>query len=285
MKKPLLFMLIILWPFYYLHLFSGLNQEMKPSLKRPDVSTIEEGLLNHVNNERMKRNLVPLKSSADLTSLALRHSRDMASHKKLAHLSSTGQSYIERLSEAGFYFIKIGENVVLSETFRDDIIHQKLMASPEHRGNILDPNFDKIGIGIVYKEKRYYITQDYLQSLNIFGIGEAEKKIMNQVNRLRSKNSLPPLMFSEEANAVAQIFSFTRARGQSFPNIGNMFGETHIRLIMTPSLYVDESISKELLNTTYGRAGVGVWFGRLKEYPGGTYVITLFLFPQSIYKI
>jgi len=284
MKKPILFIFIVLWPSYSLHSFPGQNQEIKPPLQRPDVSTIVERLLKHANNERMKRNLIPLTSSPDLSSLALRHSRDMTSHKKLSHLSTTGQSYIERLVDAGFYFIKIGENVAMSETFRDDIIHQKLMASPEHRENILDPDFDRIGIGIVYEEKKYYITQDYLQSLNIFGIDEAEKKIKNEINTLRLKNSLPPMMFSEEANSKAQSFSSKRAKGQPLPNLGNIFGETHIRFITFPSLHVAESISKELTNTIYGMAGVGVWFGRLKEYPGGTYVITLFLFPQSMYK-
>jgi uncharacterized protein YkwD len=284
MKKPVLFILIVLWPFYSLHFFPDQNQEIKPSLQRPDVSTIEEGLLKHANNERMKRNLVPLTPSTDLTSLALHHSRDMATYKKLAHHSTSGRSYLERLVDAGFYFIKIGENVAMSETFRDDIIHQKLMASQKHRENILDPDFDRIGIGIVYKEKKYYITQDYLQSLNIFGVDEAEKKIKNEINRLRLKNSLPPMMFLEDADSMAQSFSSKRAKGQPLPHLGNMFGETHIRFIMSPSLHVAESISKELTNTTYGKAGVGVWFGRLKQYPGGTYVITLFLFPQSMYK-
>jgi uncharacterized protein YkwD len=284
MKKPAVFMLIMLWPFYSLHSFPDQTQEIKPFHQRPDVSTIEKRLLKHVNNERMKRNLAALTPSTDLNSLALRHSQDMASQRKLAHLSITGQSYLERLVDAGFYFIKIGENVAVSETFRDDIIHQKLMASSEHRENILEPDFDRIGIGIVYKEKKYYITQDYLQSLNILGIDEAERKIQIEINRIRLKNSLPPLTFSEDANSIAQSFSTKRANGHPLPNLGNMFGETHIRFITFPSLHVAESISKELTNTTYGEAGVGVWFGRLKEYPGGTYVITLFLFPQSIYK-
>ncbi len=284
MKKPLLIIFIVLWPFYSLHHFPDQNQEIKPSLQRPDVSTIEAGLLKHANNERMKKNLVPLRTSTELSSLALRHSRDMASNKKLTHLSTTGQSYLERLVDSDFYFIKIGENVAISETFRDDIIHQKLMASPEHKGNILDPDFDRIGIGIVYKENKYYITQDYLQTLNIFGIDEAEKKIKNEINRLRLKNSLPPMMFSEDANSMAQSFSSKRAKGQPLPNLGNIFGETHIRFVTFPSLHVAESISTELTNRAYGKAGVGVWFGRLKEYPGGTYVITIFLFPQSMYK-
>jgi uncharacterized protein YkwD len=255
-----------------------------PSLQRPDVSTIGERLLKHANNERMKRNLAPLTPATDLASLALRHSRDMATHKKLTHLSTTGRSYFERLVDAGFYFIKIGENVAISETFRDDIIHQRLVASPEHRKNILDPEFDRIGIGIVYKEKKYYITQDYLQSLNIIGIDEAKNKIKDEIDRLRLKNSLPPMIFLEAADSMAQLFSSIKAKGQSLPHLGNVFGQTHIRFITSPSLHVIDSISKELTNTAYGKAGVGVWFGRLKEYPGGTYVITLFLFPQTMYR-
>jgi len=283
MKKPALLIVIMLWSFCSLCSLPDQNQDREPSLQRPDVSIIAVRLLEHANHERMKRNLVPLEPYTDLISLALRHSQDMASHRNLTHLSTTGQSYLERVVDAGFYFIKIGENVAVSETFRDDIIHQELMASPEHRENILDPDFDRIGIGIVYKEKKYYITQDYLQSLNILGIDEAEKAIQNEINRIRLKKSLPPLLFSEDAGSIAQSFSTKRAKGQPLPDIGNLLGETQIRFITFPSLRVIESISGELTNATYRRAGVGVWFGRLKEYPGGTYVITLFLFPESVY--
>jgi uncharacterized protein YkwD len=284
MKKPALLILIMLGFFCSLRSLPDQNQNQEPSLQRPGVSTIAVRLLEHTNHERMKRNLVPLEALADLSSLALRHSQDMASHRNLTHLSTTGQSYLERLVYAGFYFIKIGENVAVSETFRDDIIHQELMASPEHRENILDSDFDRIGIGIIYKEKKYYITQDYLQSLNISGIDEAEKTIQNEINKIRLKKPLPPLKFSEDAGSVAQSFSTKRAKGQPLPNVGNLFGETHIRFITFPSLRAVEGISTELTNTIYERAGVGVWFGRLKEYPGGTYVITLLLFPESVYK-
>ncbi len=284
MKRQSLFMLIMLCSVYYLPFFTDLYQDRKPLLKRPEAFEIERKLLEHANRERRRRNLVPLKPSTDLRSLALRHSQDMASHKKLAHLSSSGQTYLDRLVEAGLYFIKIGENVAVSDTFRDDIIHQKLMESPAHRENILDPDFDRIGIGISYKEKKYYITQDYLQSLDILGIEEAEKKMQNEINRIRLKSSLPPLMFSEDANSAAQSFATKRAKGHPLPNIGDMFGETHIRFITFPSLDAVENISEELTNATYRRAGVGTWFGRLKEYPGGTYVIALFLFPDSKYK-
>jgi len=283
-NKPGLLVLVILWSFFSLPFFPDQNQDGQPRLQRPDVSTIAMRLLEHANHERMKRNLVLLEPSADLSSLALRHCQDMASHRNLTHLSATGQSYLERIVDAGFYFIKIGENVAASETFRDDIIHQELMSSPEHRENILDPDFDRIGIGIVYKEKKYYITQDYLQSLKILGIEEAEKAIQNEINGLRLKNALPPLTFSKDACSVAQSFSNKRAKGQPLPDIGNLFGETQIRFITFPSLRAIEGISEELTNATYERAGIGVWFGRLKEYPGGTYVITLFLFPESVYK-
>ena len=191
MKKPALLIVIMLWSFCSLCSLPDQNQDREPSLQRPDVSIIAVRLLEHANHERMKRNLVPLEPYTDLISLALRHSQDMASHRNLTHLSTTGQSYLERVVDAGFYFIKIGENVAVSETFRDDIIHQELMSSPEHRENILDPDFDRIGIGIVYKEKKYYITQDYLQSLKILGIEEAEKAIQNEINGLIGLLSTP----------------------------------------------------------------------------------------------
>ena len=261
------------------------DQIAPSSLQAADVISIEKDLFEMANQERIDQGLDPLRLSRELTRMARSHSQDMASHMEMTHLSVLGKSYLERLVDAGFYFRNIGENVAVSETFRADFIHQGFMESPEHRENILDPAFEEIGIGVVYsQDKKYYVTQDFMHPLKVLEDEEAEKIIRGEIDRLRKEKSLPPLSYQKTANTFARSFSEKKALGKPLMNIGSILGETHIHFITTPELGIPENISRTVSSEIYETGGVGVWFGRLDDYPGGTYLIILFLFPVDEYK-
>jgi uncharacterized protein YkwD len=58
-----------------------------------------------------------------------------------------GKDPAARLTDAGITYTAIGENIA----YAPDVTtaHQGLMDSPEHKKNILDPAFHRIGIGII----------------------------------------------------------------------------------------------------------------------------------------
>jgi uncharacterized protein YkwD len=187
--------------------------------------------------------------------------------------------------EAGLFFIEIGENVAVSDTFDAAFIHQGFMDSPEHRDNILNPQYDRVGIGVVYsRDREYFVTQDFSQSLNALGIEKAEISIKNEINKIRKNSALPPLSFHNDADSFARRQSRNRAAGKAFQNIARFFGETHIHFITTPLLSIPNNISKEIARDIYEISAVGAWFGRIKDYPGGTYLITIFLFPVNQFE-
>ena len=255
------------------------------SPQRPDISAIEEKLLELLNMERTARHLSPLRFSPDLRNVAIGHSNDMASREKLTHLSSSGDSYLDRLVEAGLYFIEIGENVAVGDTFDAEFIHQGFMKSPEHRVNILNPKYDTAGIGVVYSEDReYFITQDFAQSLNELDADEAEVAIKSEINKIRKRSALPPMIFHNVGDSFARRQSRNKASGKLLQNIAGFFGETHIHFITTPTLVMSKNISQKIASEMYEIGAVGAWFGRLEDYPGGTYLITIFLFPISPYE-
>jgi len=192
MKKYLMVSMVTLWA------WAGC---FASSPQRPDISTIEKNLLELLNKERTARYLTPLRFSPDLRTVAIEHSKDMASQQILTHLSSSGKSYLDRLVEAGLFFIEIGENVAVSDTFDAAFIHQGFMDSPEHRDNILNPQYDTVGISVVYSEDReYFVTQDFSQALNALGTEEAEITIKNEINKIRENNALPPISFHNIAD-------------------------------------------------------------------------------------
>lgn len=260
-------------------------QKKKVPLKKPTATEIETSLFGLINKERKEQALAPLRFSKELSSVARKHSKDMASHEKLSHLSTSGKTYTERLLEHGFYFIAHGENVASSDSFLAEFVHQRLMESVEHRGNIMDPDFDTVGIGVISKEdKNYYITEDFLKSFEPKGEEEVKKDIQKIIDEARAKNSLLPLIYNEEADKFARVLSERKAKQLPLPGFPAIFGETHATFITTPTLSEADLVLKEIISSIYERGGLGVWVGRNEKYKGGAYFITLLLFPKNIYK-
>jgi len=252
--------------------------------QRPGIPAIEKKLLEWVNKERTERQMGALKPSVALQKLAKAHSRDMASRRLLTHLSTTGKPYESRLTDAGMYFTEIGENVASSETYEGDFIHQGFMESPEHRANILNPHFDTIGIGVVLaSDDKYYVTQDFLQSMQVLDKDMAAGFFKDEINKIRKEKALPSLSFQKTADLFAKNYAEKKANGKPLINIANFFGETHIHFITSPRLSLPEKVAREAAKGIYETGGVGAWFGRLPDYPGGTYMVALFLFPLNPY--
>lgn len=279
------FLFLLLAPPFAKNLFC-LKQEKESYSQKKDVPTIEQDLFNLVNIERKKLDLAPLRFSPPLSLLARKHSQNMALRGDISHLSTSGETYSERLVEGGFYFIKNGENVAYSQTFIPEFIHQGFMNSPGHRTNVLDPDFDELGIGVVFKkDKGYYVTQDFIRALAPKGRIEAEAEVEENINRIRQVYSLPPISFLAEANRFARQCSINKAEDRSPPPIPSHFGETHLFYTRTPSFeYVYSKYKDKLLDKNYETGGLGIDFSRNEKSPGGAYFITLLLFPESEYK-
>ncbi len=279
------FLFLLLAPPCAKNLFC-LEQEKESYSQKKDAPTMERDLFNLVNIERQKLDLPPVRFSSLLSSLARKHSQNMALRGDISHLSTSGETYWERLVEGGFYFIKNGENVAYSQTFISEFIHQGFMDSPGHRANVVDPDFDELGIGVIFKkDKGYYITQDFIRSLAPKGKEEARVEVEEHINRIRREYSLSPISFLAEANGYAQQCSINNAKDRSRPPIPSHFGETHLIFIRTPSFeHVYSRQKDKLLDKNYETAGLGIEFSRHKENPGGTYFITLLLFPENKYK-
>ncbi len=263
-----------------------LEQEKESSSQKKDVPSIEHDLFNLVNIERKKIGLAPVRFFPLLSFLARKHSQNMALRGDISHLSTSGETYSERLVEGRFYFIKNGENVAFSQTFIPEFIHQGFMDSPGHRANVLDPDFDELGIGVVFKkDKGYYVTQDFIRALAPKGRIEAEAEVEENINRIRQAYSLPPISFLAEANRFAQQCSINKAEDRPLPSVPSHFGETHLFYIRTPYFeYLYSNYKDKLLDKNYETAGLGIYFSRNEKSPGGAYFITLLLFPESKYK-
>jgi uncharacterized protein YkwD len=100
-----------------------------------------------INTERSAAGLRPLAADPELAQVAEAHSTDMFARGYFAHVTPEGRDPFERMREAHVGFVTAGENLALAPTLQ--IAHTGLMNSPGHRANILQPEFGRVGIGIM----------------------------------------------------------------------------------------------------------------------------------------
>jgi len=128
----------------------GSNESVKLPFKdnNPTIRTdLEAQMLELVNQERTQRGLKPLQADPELTEVARAHSRDMFARGYFAHITPEGKTPFDRMDQAHVEYHSAGENLALAHSL--SIAHNGLMNSPGHRANILNPEYGRLGIGIL----------------------------------------------------------------------------------------------------------------------------------------
>jgi hypothetical protein len=108
-------------------------------------------LIELVNNERITNGLKPLKVNDKLSQAAEGKAQDMLLNSYFAHTSPTGTTPWYWLDQNGYNYVAAGEN--LAKDFTDsEYVHKAWMNSPSHKANIMNENYQEIGIAVVEGE-------------------------------------------------------------------------------------------------------------------------------------
>ncbi|WP_406724444.1 CAP domain-containing protein [Streptomyces sp. GD-15H] len=111
-----------------------------------------------VNTERGKAGCSPVKVNATLTEAAQNHSEDMAASGNMSHTGSDGSSPADRITRAGYGWSTYGENVAYGYSTPEQVM-AGWMSSPGHKENILNCEFEEIGVGLA--QPGSYWTQNF----------------------------------------------------------------------------------------------------------------------------
>jgi hypothetical protein len=111
------------------------------------ASVVPADVASLTNQQRQKNGLPELAVSPLLTEAAQLKANDMATKSYYAHVGPDGKTPLDWLKAAGYNYLNAGENLVIDRDTSKEAV-AAWMNSPEHRENILRPQFTEIGIGV-----------------------------------------------------------------------------------------------------------------------------------------
>ena len=129
---------------------------------RATSSRAEAATFCLVNVQRARHHLRALRQNDDLARSSARHSQDMVSQDYFDHVSPHGETPLARMKASAYLArssgYELGENIAVGtmQLATPAAIVASWMRSPDHRANILNPDFRDSGIGIVARAPRRF---------------------------------------------------------------------------------------------------------------------------------
>ncbi|MGV3487128.1 MAG: CAP domain-containing protein [Tuberibacillus sp.] len=140
-------------------------EENNPDFYAKPSAALEKGfeyqLFDLTNASRVNHGLAVLKWDDRVADTARKHSVDMAGHHYFSHVNLQNQSPFDRMKKDGIPFTAAGENIAYGQ-FSSIFAHEGLMNSLGHRKNILQKDFQYLGIGVSFNDQSQpFYTEDF----------------------------------------------------------------------------------------------------------------------------
>lgn len=133
-----------------------------PASAYTPVELDRDRIIELTNDARIEEGVTPLTEHALLSSVAQEKARRIAETGDFAHTLADGTTAWDLLLVAGYAYSHAGENLAV-HFVREEALISAWMRSPSHRMNILDADFEEIGIGAakgVWKgDVGYFVVQ------------------------------------------------------------------------------------------------------------------------------
>lgn len=131
----------------------------------PSTLQVEFDSFNLVNGARNQNDIDPqLELREALAQVAREHSQRMRDLNFFSHQDPQGRTVRDRLAVAGITYRVAAENLARTTNIPDPAswAHGELMQSAEHRPNILNSDFELVGVGVARQDGTYWITQIFI---------------------------------------------------------------------------------------------------------------------------
>lgn len=163
----------------------------------PSISPAEKRVFDELNHERASHGLSVLQWDEHAASAARAHARLLAESGKLSHQFPEEATLPERLGATGVRFTISAENVARTEFIED--VHPALMTSPGHRANILSASYNAAGIGVIEKQGKIYVAQDFIFLVPSYSESQFNAAFVEAFNLARKAMGIRPIYAREDA--------------------------------------------------------------------------------------
>lgn len=237
----------------------------------------ERALLERINQERSQRGLPPLHRDDRLVKAARAHSQLMAEKHLLSHGFSNEPALPQRLVKAGLRFDASAENVAFGPT--PDKIHGGLMDSPPHRANILNAQFDAVGVGVVQQNGLLWATQDFARRLPFHSVEEAENIVARKFADLRRQSGQPPLNRASLPQLRAIACRMAHSNRLDTRSALDLVGSGSALAFSSSDISaVPESVHRAAARPGFSKYSLGVCFEESDTYPSGGYWVVMIFY-------
>lgn len=204
------------------------------------------------NKARETANTAVLKKNDLLTQAAQKKAQDMIDHDYFAHVSPQGKSPWDWIEGSGYNYHFAGENLAINFTNAED--EQKAwMDSPLHRKNILNSDYQEIGVavekGVIGGNKTIVTVQEFgtkmpeavatadsadaLQSkASVAGVSTSSPTQINGLQKISDKINLSKLFENNSRTLIAWFGAFALALGVIVVDVFAVFHEKHDQLFI-----------------------------------------------------
>lgn len=173
-----------------------------PAIPAFSSAIIPENIISLTNESRISFGLKALAENAILSQAAQNKADDMALKGYFAHKSPDGKLPWDFIESAGYNYIMAGENLAVN-FFSAENVSDAWMNSPAHKVNILNKNFEEIGIGIARGEHSGKASTFVVQ---MFGVPAEQKVVLkNQPSAVESKPIAQPRVGGKPAALGPEI--------------------------------------------------------------------------------
>jgi uncharacterized protein YkwD len=241
------------------------------------VTDGEKLVFSLINQERVKAGLAPLELDERLTQAARKHTQLMIGNDSLSHQLDGEPSLQLRLGDENVRYDHDGENIALDSDIAT--AHVMLMQSPHHRDNILSPQFNAVGIGILKTDDLFYVTEDFAHVLPNYSDPEADALAQQAVSDYVKSSGLPAPtrkpypQLSHSACDMALEDTLDSKKAGSIPGVSSAVAWT-----ATDPGKLPVNLTKLLAQPLTSGYSLGVCFAPSVSHPGGVYWLVMVIY-------
>lgn len=135
-----------------------------PTTPKVNIEGVEFASFSLVNAEREGLGEATVSRNDKVAKVAREYSEKMRDEGFFSHVAPDGLTLRQRLESAGVEFASAAENLAKVTNSADPaaFAHTLLMAQPKHRENILDPEYELLGVGATKLDGTVWITQIFI---------------------------------------------------------------------------------------------------------------------------